>query len=217
MRVDDLRVRRVRRKKNKPVPLDHPEHTYSSFPQATAGKARSIQDEVYHVTWVSEMPSVNCFFPGDSSRDLFIPKRWRSVNLSKRSRFHHPKKVTLNHLVFAFCLHPYWIHPCFRNSSIQKHPKFRSTNEPRPCGLLVSKTSKRETHQTNKKNRGNFSICSHPSQKMSESPVRALREFRWGAYGVIGCRSRKRPFAIVTISGSHTRSLQRMTQGSVDF
>ncbi len=32
--------------------------------------------------------------PGDSSRDLFIPDRWRSLNHLKGSRFHHPKKVT---------------------------------------------------------------------------------------------------------------------------
>ena len=27
---------------------------------------------------------LNVYEPGDSSRDLFIPKRWRSLNLSKR-------------------------------------------------------------------------------------------------------------------------------------
>ena len=32
--------------------------------------------------------------PGDSSRDLFIPDRWRSLSYWKGSRFHHPKKVT---------------------------------------------------------------------------------------------------------------------------
>ena len=29
---------------------------------------------------------LNVYEPGDSSRDLFIPKRWRSLKLSKRSR-----------------------------------------------------------------------------------------------------------------------------------
>ena len=77
---------------------------------------------------------------------------------------------------FGFCLHPYWIHPCFKNSSM-KHVGFHEFSDLR---MLVSKTSKRESHQTKNKNRGNFSICSHPSQKMSESPVRALREFSVG-------------------------------------
>ncbi len=42
--------------------------------------------------------------PGDSSRDLFIPKRWRSLSLSKWS-LNHPKKVTKNcqgRLIFLF-------------------------------------------------------------------------------------------------------------------
>ena len=34
--------------------------------------------------------------PGDSSRDRLNPKRCRSLNLFKRSRFHHPIKVTKN-------------------------------------------------------------------------------------------------------------------------
>lgn len=40
--------------------------------------------------------------PGDSSRDLFIPKRWRSQTaFPKGSGFHHPKKGSL---------HPSWFH-----------------------------------------------------------------------------------------------------------
>ena len=39
--------------------------------------------------------------PGDSSRDLFIPKRWRSLNPLKGS-LNHTKKVTLNHLGVVF-------------------------------------------------------------------------------------------------------------------
>ena len=35
--------------------------------------------------------------PGDSIRDLFIPKRWRSpTTFEFGSRFNHPKKVTKN-------------------------------------------------------------------------------------------------------------------------
>ena len=39
------------------------------------------------------------FFPGDSSRDLFIPDRWRSLFHPFKGSLNHPKKVTLNHQV----------------------------------------------------------------------------------------------------------------------
>ena len=35
--------------------------------------------------------TITRFLPGDSSRDLFIPDRWRSLNVSKRSRITIPK------------------------------------------------------------------------------------------------------------------------------
>ena len=42
-----------------------------------------------------DVDSVKGSKPGDSSRDLFIPDRWRSpTTFEFGSRFHHPKKVT---------------------------------------------------------------------------------------------------------------------------
>ena len=41
--------------------------------------------------------------PGDSSRDLFIPDRWRSpFQPLKGSRFHHPKKITFRRIARYF-------------------------------------------------------------------------------------------------------------------
>ena len=55
------------------------------------------------VTFQFDIPSFSerHSIPGDSSRALFIPDRWRSLNPLKGS-LNHPKKVTLNHQVGVF-------------------------------------------------------------------------------------------------------------------
>ncbi len=91
--------------------------------------------------------------PGDSSRDLFIPDRWRSRKLWVRGTWtHHPKKVTFAELPGDFFLSNFQnmkknmkireeggfgFDPNFKSAS--KFPSFQSLPHFHPSKHLVSK------------------------------------------------------------------------------
>ena len=123
--------------------------------------------------------------PGDSSRDLFIPDRWRSLNHPKKGHVNSPSQKGHDRrfcqaLISPQLIHPWYIIPKMRDAStewiFQVWPEFFSPSpSPPKSGSRWSLSWKRATQQTNTHPSGGGFLSRGVSSSFFLTPQKSLK------------------------------------------